>query len=371
LTEAAAFEIVPTYWPARTGIFWWENFSLEEVRRDFDSAFSLGLSTLSVSLSWSYFQPAGRGVAAGAMRMLEATLKAAEDAGLHVKISLLPVEVGSFLWLPNWALTPGSLGQRRVLSGHHLSSRNARNLYQDNTLRDAQARLIREITSEFGSHPAVAGWLLADCMTAALEPDSAAVFRDWLGLIVDSVGQDARLRSLRCGFSVRDLILSTRIDLHALTGLGIGAQIAAKWKPIWAPDSDAAWLSFLAAFAGRTSGSLAAIALSGARDGDVPAAESAGAAVRDGGAASCCLPTLFELSREAIVALPQDSRNTFALALLSSSGLPTPHGEAWLGLARSKPAVRTMPDHMPEVDPELRLRDPEGVAREAFAAFNL
>jgi hypothetical protein len=376
LSDSLLFQVVPTYWPRRTGMFWWENFSAAEVRQEFDLAATLGFSQLGLKLIWTNFQSAASGLAASAMRALERTLQEAADSGLSVQITLLPFKIGALLWLPSWALVAGVDSNAAVLSGHHLSRWQARNLFADPGLREAQVRLVNEVTSEFGQHPAISSWVLADRVTTAVEPSSASELGDWLAVLADGLASSARERPVFYGLSASDLIRSTALSTAGISELGLGLQVATDWQPEWAYADLGIWVGFLAAYAGRLTGFPAGIALevaAGSAKWDTTGAraEQIGSALRESGASFCALPTLFSLSPAAVRALPPQDRLAFRSGLIGQEDVATSDAQGWIDLAKERLPIAPIPEALSDVDPELRLRNPEQVARECYVSFTL
>jgi hypothetical protein len=357
-------------------MFWWENFSAEEVRQDFDLAATIGISELGLKLIWTNFQSSASGVASPAMRALERTLQEAADRGLSVQITLLPIKIGELLWLPSWALAAGVDANAAILSGHHLSRGQAKNLFADPGLREAQVRLVSEVTGEFGKHPAISSWILADGVTAAVEPSNASEFGDWLAILVDVLASSARERPVFYGLLASDLIRSTAVNTASISELGLGLQVETNWQPEWAHADLEIWLGFLAAYGGRLTGIPAGIALevaAGSSELDTTgvSAEKIGAALHESGASFCALPTLFSLSPAAVRALPPRDRHAFASGLIGLEGAPASNAGAWIDLAQEHLPLAPIPEALPDVDPELRSRDPEQVARECYVSFTV
>ncbi|MGB9919101.1 MAG: hypothetical protein ACPLPT_00010 [Moorellales bacterium] len=130
------------YWPAESGVHWWEEFRLEEVARDFALIRGLGLNVVRIFLRWSDFQPAPDRIDEVALDRFE---KVAEVARRN-RLRLLPTLFTGHMSGENW----------------DLSWRRDRCPYTDSDLLRAQLRLVSELAGRYGRHPSVAAWDLAN-----------------------------------------------------------------------------------------------------------------------------------------------------------------------------------------------------------------
>src|SRR5579875_1307362 len=102
--EPVSFGVGVRYRPSYSASYWWERFSRDEVRRDWEAVVPLGLNAFRIDLTWPDFQPDRLRVSSNAMRNLEATLRVAEDLGANLTVALFPAVIDGRRRLPSWAL---------------------------------------------------------------------------------------------------------------------------------------------------------------------------------------------------------------------------------------------------------------------------
>jgi hypothetical protein len=210
MTGADEFWLGLTYWPRRSGYSWWQSFDRSEVREDLGRIAGFGCDSVRFCLRWEDFQPTPDRLNSAAMRSFERALDTAGDAGLRVIAALFPVAIGGWAHVPRWAsrVDPAVLLQEQARpraarrangaaprmsasaagppviyeGGYHAS--DARDLFGDPAVREAQRYLVREVVGYFGQHPALAAWQLGEGFERVRRPDPAAV-ADWFGELAD------------------------------------------------------------------------------------------------------------------------------------------------------------------------------------------
>ena len=75
------------YWPGGKGVFWWREFEVSPVQRDFSLAAEYGLDLVRIFLLWEDFQPEINRVSVSALKDLVRVVELAND---H-RIKILPV----------------------------------------------------------------------------------------------------------------------------------------------------------------------------------------------------------------------------------------------------------------------------------------
>ena len=379
------FQFSASYAPARWGLYWLENFSWESIRLDFDAAQQLGLRRLSLDIRWSDLQPAARRIFLPAMRSIEQVLDGAADRDLLLLPVLFPMEVAGMAMAPDWVLEPGGEPGRLVLAGNVLTHRPLRDIMSDEDMVRAQVRAVSEMTGAFAGHPALAGWVLGSHIFDVSPPSSATAFGQWLSRLVDAVSMRS-FTSLWHGVSARTVVLANTFDTSVLSDLGVGLRVAADWHPAWAAGSGRWWLAFLAAYARQLTGAPSVINDAGTCTVryDVPGThgcvdETAAANwledvlpfLHEAGGGGC--ETHFiDLDVELRRAPPYDRQpGALSRGLLRVDRTPKPQALAGAQFALQNAQVRPLPDNFPGVDPDLRLRSPESVARDSFEAWTL
>jgi hypothetical protein len=148
------------YWPARKGVYWWQNFDPVEVEKDFKVMRSLGLRLVRIQLVWEDFQPTPDLVSSQALLALREVLDLAQRYRLKIQVSFFTGLVAGVNFLPGWLLgEPGYRSPVPVYSGGRLVEHaRIKNLFEDPDLLAAQQRLLQDVVETFHLHPAVYGW---------------------------------------------------------------------------------------------------------------------------------------------------------------------------------------------------------------------
>lgn len=376
------FEMVVPYWPARVAMYWWERPDLN-VRSEFEAARAGGAGSLAVDLMWNDFQPYRDRVAVPPMRHLERVLEVAADHDMQVRLTLFPVTIGSLLWLPAWALQTGTLGSRRVISGHHLTSMVPYNLFADGRIVDAQQRLVREIVSAFADHPSISGWVLGRGLSAASFAPSAEAFGRWIDSMATEARRAGAMQHLWFGIGAEDLTCQGVIAPELAAAAGVTLEVTDDWAPDWSELPRLQWAGFLAAYARALSGSPVSIAglgdctsPLGIRRGTCPPEaevaeklETCLDAVYSSGGGGAAARSLMDYSDDLAHSPPfRQDPALLTSGLLTCDAVPKEPLLPWAAWARGSRSVRPALD-LPDPDPEQRHRDPEEVARDFYEVY--
>jgi len=100
------------YWPGEKGVYWWREFELLSLRRDFSLAAEYGLDRMHVFLLWEDFQPEINRVSVAALKNL---VRVADLANDH-RIKILPVFFCGNMIGVSW-LSPLDGGERKGRQG--------------------------------------------------------------------------------------------------------------------------------------------------------------------------------------------------------------------------------------------------------------
>lgn len=383
--ELTVFSLSIPYWPAESAIYWWENFRRDEVTRDFQLAASLHLRHLSVSLLWSDFQPDPGRLALTALHSLETTLTVAEDFQMQLSIVVFPVKQGDLLCAPSWALADLDHGAGRTLTGHSLSRRPLRDVFRDPVMLQAEAFFVREIVHAFTDHPAIAGWVLGEHMSAATAPGTRPAFEEWIGTLAESARASRCREPLWHAVSARDLIESAFLEPGSLAPLDVRLRVADDWRPWWARGGGETWQAFLVGYATCLSGHPAVITNLGSCAGDEEshlsgttrdqrAAEALErvvpllAGVGGGGGAGT---SLFDFSASLAASPPFDREpRLLDSGCFRRDGTIKQTGRVWSDLFDAGLEVQSLPGAFPSPNLNERRARPEAVARECFEAFS-
>jgi hypothetical protein len=364
--DSVRFHAPVVYWPRRTGLYMWSSSTRDDVRRDFERAAGYGFRHLACALTWPEFQPEPDRISAHAMRALEMLLEEAADYGIDLWITLFPVLLGRLLWLPSWILDPLQLGQRSIYTGNGFSRQEARSLFADTLVVQAQARQVREVIGEFGAHPAVSSWQLGDGMETVVPPQSSDEYDEWLQTLLSAVPQGRDAIRLWTGITAHAAIRTASIDPRVVTAQSVCSVLTTGWTPVWAHGAGALWPAFLAAYVRALSGGLTAVHSS------CSALEQADELhqLTEIGAAGCVGPPLYDPSAELLrTSVYRQGGITSGDALFTVEGTPRETADLWLSYQLDPPSVGTLPVEFPQPDPDRRTYSPEDVAFECFEAF--
>jgi hypothetical protein len=363
------------YWPRLRGLYWWNDGSRDDLRRDFDTAAEYGVRHLQVSLPWPEFQPVADRVSVGAMRGLELLLDEAAEYGLSVRPVLFPVRVGRLIVLPQWALHPLELGEREIYASGGFTQLAPFNLYSDQQMVAAESLLVREVVGEFRDHPAVSGWCLGSGTAAFGAPRAAEEFGEWLDALVAAAAlRGSRPGTLWTSISARDIVRSAPFDPTVPGSLGVSIAVQPLWAPAWAHGAGALWPAFLAGFTASLSGGAVSLSLQDAWTPDTvmdgAAQQRAVEHLLAAGGAGALPPPLFDLDDAVARTEPyRRGANETAIGLLRVDGSPREAFAFWRDLQLDPPATRGVPTDFPAPDPEHRAVAPEDVAYRSFEAF--
>ncbi|MCR4418748.1 MAG: hypothetical protein QHH27_03400 [Clostridia bacterium] len=166
------FYLGVNYWPAESGVNWWEEFRLEEVARDLALMRGMGLNSVRVFLRWQDFQPAPDRVSEDAL----ANFGRLADLARRNRLRLIPTLFTGHMSGENW----------------DVPWRRGRCPYTDPDLLRAQLRLVAELAGRYGRHPAVAAWDLANEHDNFVPLPSASAGWLWAHLLTREIQHLAR-----------------------------------------------------------------------------------------------------------------------------------------------------------------------------------
>lgn len=269
-----AFSLGLTYWPRRTAQRWWSAFDRGEAREELAHIATLGCDTVRFCLRWEDFQPAARRLNSPAMRALEHALDAAQAAGLRVVAALFPVAIGGTLHLPAWAnrddpladlrrtvqfgpllvVRPGGQPPLLYEGGYHPNQ--ARDLFADRAMLDAQRYLVREVAGYFGTHPAVRAWQLGEGLERLRNPGAAEAIHEWLAALAETLREQHPGARLLGVTSARGLALRAgpRPEHLAVTCDLVGVAADPPEPPYGEQPLHTTYIAFLHALAARLGG---------------------------------------------------------------------------------------------------------------------
>jgi endo-1,4-beta-mannosidase len=168
------------YWPAEKGIYWWREFEVPPLHRDFSLAAEYGLDLIRIFLLWEDFQPEINRVSVPALKDLVRVADLAQDHRIKILPTFFCGHVTGINWLPPWMVERGKgEGRYPLFSMGKMRRGKARNLYSDREVWKAQKLLIHETTDALQDHPAVWGWDLGNQTSNLVNPPSRDSARAW------------------------------------------------------------------------------------------------------------------------------------------------------------------------------------------------
>jgi len=174
------FGIGVNYWPARSAMRWWRNFSRDEVAEDMRRIAEAGGRSLRVFLLWEDFQPEPDRVERA---RLDDLVTVADLAAAH-ELALVPTlftgHMSGANWLPRWATRPGAHERFPIVCGGAYADVVARNWFADADVRRAQVLLAREAANALRGHPALWAWDLGNENSNVCIPETREQARAWL-----------------------------------------------------------------------------------------------------------------------------------------------------------------------------------------------
>lgn len=116
----------------------------------------MGFDSLRIFLLWEDFQPTPHSICDSALAHLERVADLAAGNDLSIIVTLFTGHMSGVNWLPEWVLVnSGSSGRFRTVSGGRLRAAGAANWYTNETIRQAQVLLAREVARTLKDHPAL------------------------------------------------------------------------------------------------------------------------------------------------------------------------------------------------------------------------
>ncbi len=197
------FRVGVNYWPARTAMRMWRDFSAEEVALDFARMRALGADSVRVFLLWEDFQRRPDRVEPSTLGKLA---RVAEIAAAH-ELALIPTlftgHMSGANWLPRWATEPGERGRFPIVCDGSYAPVVPRNWFSDALVIDAQLLLAREAAGALRG--AVWAWDLGNENSNVCVPASCEQARAWLVNINEVLRKSDPACDVTIGLHMEDL----------------------------------------------------------------------------------------------------------------------------------------------------------------------
>jgi endo-1,4-beta-mannosidase len=182
-----AFDVGINYWPARSAMRWWRQFSAEEFARDARSLRDAGGGSIRVFLRWEDFQPEPSRVSAAALGRLVDVADASAANGLRLVPTLFTGHMSGANWLPRWATEPRAPGRFPVVTEERYQQVAPRSWFSDEDIVVAQELLATEAARALRGHPALWAWDLGNENSNVCVPHTREQGRAWLGRMAEAL----------------------------------------------------------------------------------------------------------------------------------------------------------------------------------------
>lgn len=200
------FLVGVNYWPRRKAMYWWKEFDEGEARDEFGEIRDMNLHVVRIFLDWEEFQPAPEKIDINALRNLKKVL----DIGERYKLKIIPTFFCGFMsgisLLPEWSLDKKAKFYRHpTLTKGKLIDYPIKNLFENETILDAQKLQVKVITSEFSDHPAIYAWDISNEVENLAMPRSHEVAKKWLQSLVEEIKRVDNHHPITGGFHQENL----------------------------------------------------------------------------------------------------------------------------------------------------------------------
>ncbi len=200
------FVLGVNYWPARSGMYWWQHFDKSALADDFERIQKTGLKTVRVFLLWEDFQPGARKVSTPCLDRLVAVAEKAAQRGLCVLPTFFTGHMCGLNWLPPWALWAREQELPiPVFSQRRVRSNLPRNFYEDPEILEAQVLLVREVAGALQGHPAVWAWDLGNSPSSVVTPPDNQRGSLWLRVMTEELRSRDETIPITLGMDERNL----------------------------------------------------------------------------------------------------------------------------------------------------------------------
>ncbi len=206
------FVVGVNYWPKRKAMYWWKNFSADEVRQEFEQIRELNIEAVRFSLLWEDFQPERHRVDVRQMNHLEKVLEIAADLKLRCVPTLFTGHMSGYNWLPHWTLDLGDNQTRfPLISNDNVINRYVKPIFSDPSMIEAQELQARTLAEAFAKHPALLFWDLGNESSNVAVPEDEETAMRWAGRMAEAIKSGSSSALVSCGCHSEDLEQNRRL----------------------------------------------------------------------------------------------------------------------------------------------------------------
>jgi endo-1,4-beta-mannosidase len=176
------------YWPIDKAMYWWRNFSCQELRSDFSQIAKYGMKLVRIFLLWEDFQPYPDLISRTALNHLSTTADLAAEYDLKIIVTFFCGHMSGVNWMPYWMLEETKAPSRFPLfSLGSVQEAKIRNFYHDPLAREAQILQIREVCLTLKKHPAIWAYDLGNEASNCVMPKCHEEAREWLHIMSSAI----------------------------------------------------------------------------------------------------------------------------------------------------------------------------------------
>lgn len=206
-----AFDVGINYWPARSGMRWWQRFSRDELAADLARLGDVGCSSFRVFLRWEDFQPGPERVSGAALDDLVTVADLCATHGLRLVPTLFTGHMSGANWLPRWATRPGEPTRFPTVCDERYEHAVPRNWFSDADVARAQELLAREAAAALRGHPALWVWDLGNENSNVCVPETREQARAWLSKMTSALRSADPACRVTIGLHMEDLEQDRRL----------------------------------------------------------------------------------------------------------------------------------------------------------------
>ncbi|MGA2112589.1 MAG: glycoside hydrolase family 2 TIM barrel-domain containing protein [Anaerolineales bacterium] len=206
---AQPFLLGVNYWPRRKAMYWWSDFDLVEVQKEFDQIHELGLKMVRIFLLWEDWQPTPDRVDPQALDNLGKVCDTAAERGLKLNVTFFTGHMSGPSWAPGWLLRsdlPVSPWVRQVVSAGKPVEGGYLNPFEDPAAIGAAELQLRTVVSRYKDHPALGLWDLGNEPDLFARPATAEAGRAWVRRMTDLIHEIDPVHPVTCGLHEASLL---------------------------------------------------------------------------------------------------------------------------------------------------------------------
>jgi len=214
---AQPFLLGVNYWPRRKAMYWWSDFDLLEVQREFDQIREFGLKMVRIFLLWEDWQPAPDRINPQALDHLGSVCDTASERGLKLNVTFFTGHMSGPSWSPAWMLrSEAALAPwvRQVVSAGQPVPGGYLNPFEDSATIEAAELQLKTVVARYKDHPAIALWDLGNEPDLFARPASAEAGRAWMRRMAGVVHEIDSVHPVTCGLHMTNLVQDSglRVD---------------------------------------------------------------------------------------------------------------------------------------------------------------